>query len=326
MLRHSNAHASTSHIDPSISSRLRRYPFVNQHSDDSLSAPVSKTTKLISTQQLPTPISENRRATGEKSKQFLIRRVQATIEVPVKEECEEKTILDQAQSFSLGPSLSLGPASTIPDRPPTSTIASKTSKPVGGLSKAAHVPSKPTSATSKPAPGRNKPISVGNKPKLVSKSAPGLSKSTTRPSKPTLSGTDNKLLSHPTTSTPASSRPARKARTKRQYIEIDEVDEDEVSELSGSGSDANVEKEDDPSEDDDELMMGAEVRCLSWCWAYRDNNISYQENRREVYGTKRIVAASSMTAVSSAPPKKRKLAPSTTALTASVGKKPPAHG
>jgi hypothetical protein len=48
-------------------------------------------------------------------------------------------------------------------------------------------------------------------------------------------------------------------------VEIDDgVEEGEMSEPSGSGSDANVD-EVDTSEEDDELMMGAEVRslCLS---------------------------------------------------------------
>ncbi|OJA17197.1 hypothetical protein AZE42_00170 [Rhizopogon vesiculosus] len=311
MFRHPNAATCTTHLDSSASAHLHRSPFVY---GDSLSAPISKATKPISAQQLPTPISENRRATGDKPKQFLIRRVQATIEVPVKEESEEKTVSDQAHSASCSSVSSsiLGPAPTAPgpSRPPTSANASKTiltSKTAAKPSKAVPEPNKPASSTGKSAPGRNKPTSASSKSTSTSgKPATGPSKSTVRPSKPTLSGTGNKPSSNPTTSTPASSRPHRKVSTKRQYVEIDdEVEEDEISEPSGSGSDVNVGDEGDPSEEEDELMMGAE------------------ENRREVYGTKRIVTASSMKAVSSAPAKKRKLALSLTALTASTGKKPP---
>ncbi|KAJ8595244.1 hypothetical protein M405DRAFT_878313 [Rhizopogon salebrosus TDB-379] len=305
MLRHSNAKTTTSHTDLSISTRLRRSPHTYPHPDDSLSASISKAIKPNSAQQLPTPISENRRATGDKPKQFLIRRVQATIEVPVKEESVEKTVSGKASSSPASSSGS-GSASTVPgpSRPPTSTLASKTptSKTTSGPSKAAHGLNKPPSVTSKSAPGYNKPIS---KSTLASgKSEP--SKSTAKPSKPTLPSTGNKPPSHAATSTPASSRPARKVSTKRQYVEIDdEVEEGGLSEPSESGNDANTGNGVDTSEDEeDELMMGAE------------------DNRREVYGTKRIATASSVKALSSAPAKKRKLASNTTALTASNGKPP----
>lgn len=105
----------------------------------------------------------------------------------------------------------------------------------------------------------------------------------------------------------SSSRPARKASTKRQYVEIDE-DEDEQdkkSERYKSGSDATAEDGVDSSEEeDDELTLGAE------------------ENRREVYGTKRIAATSSMKPVSQAPAKKRKLVSSLTAIIPGGGKPP----
>lgn len=80
-----------------------------------------------------------------------------------------------------------------------------------------------------------------------------------------------------------------------------------MSKQSKSGSDATAEDEVDSSEEEeDELTLGAE------------------ENRREVYGTKRIAATSSMKAVSQAPAKKRKLISNTTAVITGSGKKPPA--
>lgn len=105
----------------------------------------------------------------------------------------------------------------------------------------------------------------------------------------------------------SSSRPARKASTKRQYVEIDEDEneQDKKSERYKSGSDATAEDGVDSSEeDDDELTLGAE------------------ENRREVYGTKRIAATSSMKTVSQAPAKKRKLVSSLTAIIPGGGKPP----
>jgi hypothetical protein len=179
--------------------------------------------------------------------------------------------------------------------------------------------SKPTSAPSKTGQGTNKTVlatsksaSLNNKPTSVAstKSAPPPSKSTARPSKPTLSGTGNKLLPNPAGSkATSSSRPARKTSTKRPYVEIDEDEdgEDKISEQCKSGSDATAEDEVDSSEEeDDELTLGAE------------------ENRREVYGTKRITATSSIKAVSQAPAKKRKLIPSTTAIITGDVKKPSA--
>ncbi|KAG1745944.1 uncharacterized protein EDB91DRAFT_1236246 [Suillus paluster] len=224
MFRYPNASASIS--DPSTSTRLRLPPYASELPDESAST--SRAPKPISAQQLPTPISENRRATGDKSKQYLIRRVQAVIEVPVKEESVE-TMADEALSAS------------------------------------------------------------------------------TRTSKPSLSGTSKKPPSNPATSIPTSStRPARKVSTKRQYVEIDEDEEqDKISERCKSGSDVNDEDEVDSSEEeDDELMMGAE------------------ENRREVYGTKRIAAMSNLKAVLQAPVKKRKLVSGTAAAPAGAGKKP----
>lgn len=82
-----------------------------------------------------------------------------------------------------------------------------------------------------------------------------------------------------------------------------------MSEQYKSGSDATAEDEVDSSEEEeDELTLGAE------------------ENRREVYGTKRIADTSSIKAVSQAPAKKRKLISSTTAIITGSGKKPPAKG
>jgi hypothetical protein len=79
-----------------------------------------------------------------------------------------------------------------------------------------------------------------------------------------------------------------------------------MSERCQSGSDVTAEGEANSEEDDDELTLGAE------------------ENRREVYGTKRIASTSSMKPISQAPAKKRKLVSSTTAVITGGGKKPPA--
>ncbi|KAG0701385.1 hypothetical protein DFH29DRAFT_567753 [Suillus ampliporus] len=310
MLRYPNVTASIS--DPSSSTRFRLPPYASELPDESISASTSRAPKPISAQQLPTPISENRRATGDKTKQYLIRRVQAVIEVPVKEESVE-TMADEALSASgssASSSSNSGSASTVPgpSRPATSTISSKTiprpSTTTSRPSKSGQVPNKVVSATSKSAPA-HKPISATS-----TKSAPGPSKSTARPSRPTLSGTSNKPPSNPATSKPTSStRPALKVSAKRQYVEIDEDEdeEDKMSEQCRSDNDENTEDEVDSSEEEeDELMMGAE------------------ENRREVYGTKRIAATNIMKAVSQAPAKKRKLVSATVAPPAGGGKKPPA--
>ncbi|KAG2037842.1 hypothetical protein BDR03DRAFT_956318 [Suillus americanus] len=309
MLRFPNTTASTRLSDPPASTRHRFPPYTSELPDESISTSSSRAPKSISTQQLPTPISANRRASGDKSKQYLIRRVQAVIEVPVKEESVENTVSDEtpsASSSSAPSSSSSGSRSTVPNRP-ISAISSKT---ISKLSKPTSAPSKTgqgtnntnVSATSKSASLNNKPTSAAS-----TRSAPPPSKSTARPSKPTLSGIGNKPLSN--TATSSSSRPTRKISTKRQYIEIDEDEdgEDKISEQCKSGSDATAEDEVDSSEEEeDELTLGAE------------------ENRREVYGTKRIAATSSMKAVSQAPAKKRKLISSTTAIITGSGKKPPA--
>ncbi|KAG1855774.1 hypothetical protein C8R48DRAFT_719208 [Suillus tomentosus] len=312
MLRYPNTTASTSLSDPSASARHRFPPYTSELPDESISASSSRAPKPIFTQQLPTPISANRRAPGDKSKQYLIRRVQAVIEVPVKEESVENTISDGAPSASSSSasSSSSGSAFAVPG-------SSKLNPAIS--SKTIPKPSKPTSAPSKVGQGTNKVVSItsksaslNNKPTSAAstKSAPPPSKSAARPSKPILSGTGNKPPSNPATSIPSSSsRPARRISTKRQYIEIDEDKdgEDKMSEQSKSGSDATAEDEVDSSEEEeDELTLGAE------------------ENRREVYGTKRIAATSSMKAVSQAPAKKRKLISNTTAVITGSGKKPPA--
>ncbi|KAG2112207.1 uncharacterized protein F5147DRAFT_684272 [Suillus discolor] len=311
MLRYPNTTASTSISDPSASTRHRFPPYTSELPDESISASSSRAPKPISTQQLPTPISANRRASGDKSKQYLIRRVQAVIEVPVKEESVEDTISDEAPSASSSSASSRsGLTSTVPGSSKlNSAISSKTipkpSKPTSAPSKAGQGTNKVFSITSKSASLNNKPTSAAS-----TKSAPPPSKSAARPSKPTLSGAGNKPPSNPSTSIPSSSsRPARKISTKRQYIEIDEDEdrENKISEQSKSGSDATAEDEVDSSEEEeDELTLGAE------------------ENRREVYGTKRIAATSSMKAVSQAPAKKRKLISNTTAVITGSGKKPPA--
>ncbi|KAG2129131.1 hypothetical protein DEU56DRAFT_499236 [Suillus clintonianus] len=126
MLRHPNATASTSLSDPSASTRPRFPPYTSELPDESISASTSRASKPISTQQLPTPISANRRASGDKSKQYLIRRVQAVIEVPVKEESVENTMSDEAPSASTSSasSSSSGSASRVPGPSrPTSTFS-----------------------------------------------------------------------------------------------------------------------------------------------------------------------------------------------------------
>ncbi|KAG1820709.1 hypothetical protein EV424DRAFT_1402049 [Suillus variegatus] len=267
MLRYPNTTASTSLSDPSASARHRFPPYTSELPDESISASSSRAPKPISTQQLPTPISANRRAPGDKSKQYLIRRVQAVIEVPVKEESMENTISDEvpSASSSSASSSSSGSAFAVPGSSKlNSAISSKT------IPK----PSKPTSAPSKVGQGTNKVVSIpsksaslNNKPTSAAstKSAPP-SKSAARPSKPILSGTGNKPPSNPATSIPSSlSRPARRISTKRQYIEIDEDKdgEDKMSEQSKSGSDATAEDEVDSSEEEeDELTLGAEVHSL----------------------------------------------------------------
>ncbi|KAG1770876.1 hypothetical protein EV702DRAFT_1138318 [Suillus placidus] len=308
MLRYPNTTASTSLSNPPASTRHRFPPYTSELPDESISTSLSRA---------PKPISANCRASGDKSKQYLIRRVQAVIEVPVKEESVENTISDEApsassSSTSSSSSSSSGSASRVPGSSrPTSAISSKTipkpSKPTSAPRKTAQGTNKVVSATSKSASLNNKPTSAAS-----TKSAPPPSKSTARPSKPTLSVTSNKPLSNPATSKPtSSSRPARKTSIKRQYVEIDENEdgEDKMSEQYKSGSDATAEDEVDSSEEEeDELTLGAE------------------ENRREVYGTKRIADTSSMKALSQAPAKKRKLISSTTAIITGSGKKPPAKG
>ncbi|KAG1885068.1 hypothetical protein F4604DRAFT_149891 [Suillus subluteus] len=264
MLRYPNTTASTSLSDPSASTRHRFPPYTSELPDESISASSFRAPKPISTQQLPTPISANRKASGDKSKQYLIRRVQAVIQVPVKEESVENTISDEtpsASNYSASSSSSSGSGSTIPgSRRPTSAISSKTipklSKPTSAPSKTGQGTNNIVSATSKSASLNSKPTSAAS-----TKSAPLPSKSTARPGKPTLSGTGNKPVSN--TATSSSSRPARKIRTKRQYVEIDEDEdgEDKISEKSGS--DATVEDEVDSSEEEeDELTLGAEVHYL----------------------------------------------------------------
>ncbi|KAG2071373.1 hypothetical protein BDR04DRAFT_512645 [Suillus decipiens] len=309
MFRHPNTTASTSLNDSSASTRHRFPPYTSELPDESISTSSSRAPKPTSIQQLPTPISVNRRPPGDKSKQYLIRRVQAVIEVPVKDESVENTISDEAPyaSSSSASSPSSGSAYTMPGpNRPTSTISSKT------IPKPSKPTSAPTKGTNKVISGTSKSASSNNKPTSTAstKSVPPPSKSTARPAKPTLSGIDNQPLSNLSTRKPSSSsRSARKTSTKRPYVEIDE-DEDGENQLlkqHKSGSDATAEDEVDFSEEEeDELTLGAE------------------ENRREVYGIKRIAATSSMKAVSQAPAKKRKLISSTTAIMTGGGKKPPA--
>ncbi|KAG2364424.1 hypothetical protein BDR07DRAFT_1482538 [Suillus spraguei] len=308
MFRHPNTTASTSLSDPSASTRHRFPPYTSELPDESISTSSSRVPKPISIQQLPTPISANRRPPGDKSKQYLIRRVQAVIEVPVKDESvEENTISDEAPyaSSSSASSPTSGSAYTVPgSNRPISIISSKTipkpSKPTSAPSKTGQGTAKVISDTSKSASSNNKPTSASTK------SVPPPSKSTARSIKPT----HNQPLSNPSTrKASSSSRPVRKTSTKRLYVEIDEDEdgENKLSEQYKSGSDATAEdKVDSSEEEEDELTLGAE------------------ENRREVYGTKRIAATSSMKAVSQAPAKKRKLISSTTAVMTGGGKKPPA--
>ncbi|KAG1772410.1 hypothetical protein EDD22DRAFT_433371 [Suillus occidentalis] len=308
MLRYPNANTTLNDSSASASTRHRFPPYISELPDESISASSSRAPKPISTQQLPTPVSANRRASGDKSKQYLIRRVQAVIEVPVKEESVEDAMSDEqpsASSSSASSSSSVSASTILGPSRPTSTTSSKT------IPK----PSKPTSVPIKSGQGPKQAVSSTSKSALIHSkptSAPVPSKSTSRPTKHTLSG---KTPSNSATSKPmSSSRPARKASTKRQYVEIDEDEdeEDKKSERYKSGSDATAEDGVNSSEEeDDELTLGAEA------------------NRREVYGTKRIAATSSMKAVSQAPAKKRKLVSSTTAILPGGGKKPPAksaHG
>lgn len=98
MLRYPNANTTLN--DSSASTRHRFPPYISELPDESISASSSRASKHISTQQLPTPVSVNRRASRDKSKQYLIRRVHAVIEVPVKEESVEDTIPYEQPSAS----------------------------------------------------------------------------------------------------------------------------------------------------------------------------------------------------------------------------------
>ncbi|KAG2108800.1 hypothetical protein BD769DRAFT_1692732 [Suillus cothurnatus] len=290
MLHFPNTTPSTSLSDPTASTHHHFPPYTSELPDESISTSSSRAFKSIATQQLPMPISANRRTSGDRPKQYLIRHVQAVIEVPVKEESMENPISDEVPSASsssawLSSSSSPGSASTIPGSSrSTLSISSKT---MLKSSKPTSTPSKTGQGTNKIVLASSKSASLNNKPMLVAstKSTPPPSKSTARPSKPTLSGTGNKLLPNPAGN---------------------EDGEDKISEQCKSGSDVTAEDEIDSSEEeDDELTLGAEENC------------------RKVYGTKHITATSSIKAVLQVPAKKKKLIPSTTTIITGDMKKPP---
>ncbi|KAG2034596.1 hypothetical protein BDR03DRAFT_1013343, partial [Suillus americanus] len=146
MLPYPNKTGGTNPSDPPAFTRHHFPAYTSALPDESIST---------SPQQFPTPtpISANCRAPGGKSKQYLIRRVEAGVEVSAKEENTENTISDEAlpESSSSASLSSVGSVSTAPGSSrSTLAISSKTTL----------KPSKHTSAPSKAGQGTNKVVSA----------------------------------------------------------------------------------------------------------------------------------------------------------------------